>query len=918
MIAGEGSLSSDSCIQYFKCSEASSPPSFSSSKQKWRRAYCKIIAVRRFANGRNPKNERGKCDVDIGNNMNKPILGLSSPKIHVADKIDVKKSIPTCLKCNNADTVKLNVHKDDETNTCAGSNVGNKIEMKIDIQNDEVIRKAMDENTNHDKTKADDIGNTVEVEAENDRSKNIVSEVARNRWRMAVLKIRAAQRFAKGDFTKPHYEQKRLKRCMVHSLFSSASESDMERFIDYTNETNHFLKLEDQVFRRNSVISVMPGYPPRNEAATLTPLSHRCQYRWNYFHSNTDLIVEEMTRKELVPEQLLEEAEDVSGVISLHSDKDKQSLFNLENEGNISSDEEDEDYGDCHVVVDFNEIEIGVNLLSKEEEQAGDAATPDSVKDKTLYKYTSEVSIGDFKPLRVIGSGSSGQVYLVQHRQSGVKYAMKVLNKLDALRRKRECRVMTERDILSKMHSYRLITTLRFAFHTQFSLQQPWNSHLFFVMDYCSGGNLHEMMIRQHQHRYKLLNASDFHLCLWNAGTGKGLDLPLSIAEIKNPNIQRSSFGLPFTYVRFILAEIAQVLLYLHESGYVFRDLKPQNVMLHGDGHIRLGDFGIAKRGIVEGAHVSLRSTSFVGTMEYMAPEMVTGAAQTSAMDWWTMGCLAYELVFGQPPFCFPQGNIEIKDKEQTELFFRIMTPEKSVMYPQPSPCGKEVVDLIRDLLVTKPENRLCGNKVVSHPFFEHICWSDLVKGGGLNEITSSGFHWKEEEDCASANEFEDTEEVVNRKNDMLSDLHLKASQRKGGNGVKVSRSQAAVLKGFKSLQSVYNSVAAPYLPNSVVQSRERNRREILGLPVNQSYVNGNGMTSKILQAPVGTFRRLYGLRSKLTMKKIHCKNKQEKVRRRSSMHAFRSGLTVEKEATDRVEVRSRSGSNFEGFDWCE
>mmetsp|Transcript_9921 Transcript_9921/g.12950 ORF Transcript_9921/g.12950 Transcript_9921/m.12950 type:complete len:868 (-) Transcript_9921:1082-3685(-) len=842
------------------------------SKEVWRRAYWKLVAVSRFAKALEKEvlHQGESVVMPPTNKIPTSLLSgtsSSSPKVHVVSpykKIETIERFPLGPPVEIVRKVELE-------------------EGKCEIAEEKLQQLLKDEGN---------VGIHKNVE------KNYPCSVrARKRWRVAVLKVRAAQRFAKGNFCNHQNEKKTLKRCMVYWLQKIANDlnRDTNSMIHESNDESPSKtspKLQD--LRRHSLLSVMPEYSVRDSLIIGPDFQTRAGYKWEHYQEGEKSeIAKEKCRVGLVPKQLL-------------SSDERNEIYGKD-------EDEDEEYGECHVVRRISEIGFD---SSESTFHVGSEGINKAVSKEPCSKSKSIVSISDFEPIKVIGSGSSGQVYLVTQKESGKKYAMKVLNKMDALKRNRENRVMAERDVLCSMHDHKLITTLRYAFHTPLSKARPWKSHLFFVMEYCSGGNLHEMMIRQHQHRYKLLSKADLDLCLWNAGTGNGLDLPFSIVELKSSNIKHSSFGLPFTYVQFILAEVTIALLALHRNGFVFRDLKPQNVLLHGDGHIRLGDFGVAKQGMTSkdsNIEVTLSSRSFVGTMEYMAPEMVTGSPQSSALDWWSLGILAYELVFGQSPFsCARSMETKCKQEEQKKLFFRIMTPEKSVHYPQPSPCGIEVVDLIRALLVGNPNMRLCGNRVKSHPFFEHICWESLSKGRGFNEITSTGFYGMERD--YSPDKIKETSSVQPMAN-LFIDVSRKKEELK-----KPCRPQGLMAKGIKSLHSAYKNFAAPFLPKALSLGCERSRREVLGLPVNESSSYTRGMTTRIAQAPLGTYRILAGLTSRipnLTKESTACNLVQAKRPRRASMYTFCSGLTDE-ENPDTKSVRYRSESNFEGFSWCE
>lgn len=344
----------------------------------------------------------------------------------------------------------------------------------------------------------------------------------------------------------------------------------------------------------------------------------------------------------------------------------------------------------------------------------------------------------DFEPLRIVGTGGSGQVYLVQHKETCKRFAMKVLNKAEIVTTNKIERIITEREILTRSEDSPFITHLQFAFHS--------DDMLFFVMEYCAGGNLHEAMLREHEIRKPTLEKERYRLAMDAAAEGQGLIGALSyIGYFEKPGWRRRAprdllleFGLNPIHVQFIMGELVEGLLFLHRSGYVYRDLKPQNVMLNVDGHIRIGDFGISKAGTFDKDNgcVDLRSTSFVGTIEYMAPEVVSGENQSSAVDSWALGILLFELLYGAPPFwAIGIENGALSELEQRQLFMAILSPEKSLDFP----LGVQVPDSARDLIIgclcRRPHQRLKLEQIKRHSFFNGFNWMSLKNSSGFHKL---------------------------------------------------------------------------------------------------------------------------------------------------------------------------------------
>ncbi|KAI9997164.1 hypothetical protein PInf_000600 [Phytophthora infestans] len=203
------------------------------------------------------------------------------------------------------------------------------------------------------------------------------------------------------------------------------------------------------------------------------------------------------------------------------------------------------------------------------------------------------VSLAGFQLLSVIGQGAFGKVLLVRHFTTGEVHAMKIISKQFVIDMDSVHYMKTERDVMTKIR-HPFVIGLNYAFQTE--------SKVYLVMDYQSGGELFSYLKEE--------------------GT--------------------------FTEdaTRFYLAEMILALEHLHGHGIIHRDLKPENVLISAEGHIKLTDFGLAKE-YVEGQEL----LTVCGTKEYMAPEMLLGKGYDSAVDWWSLGALAYEMLTGNPPF---------------------------------------------------------------------------------------------------------------------------------------------------------------------------------------------------------------------------------------------------------------------------
>lgn len=269
----------------------------------------------------------------------------------------------------------------------------------------------------------------------------------------------------------------------------------------------------------------------------------------------------------------------------------------------------------------------------------------------------------DFELLRVVGQGAFGKVFQVRKRDTGEVFAMKVMRKDRIMEKDHGDYVKAERDVLTSiLHPY--IVTLRYSFQTAHKL--------YLVLDFINGGHL--------------------FFQLYRAGT---FEEPLA---------------------RLYTAEMVLGLTHLHSLGFVHRDLKPENVLLDKEGHIKITDFGLAKVNMSD--QEEQRTNSFIGTMEYMAPEIVSGRGHGKAVDWWSVGILLYEMLCGVPPF---------RAKGRQALQKLIVNGK----YKLPPYLSTEATSLLKGLLQKEQSKRLgFGPKgsqdVMTHAFFRQVDWKAL------------------------------------------------------------------------------------------------------------------------------------------------------------------------------------------------
>jgi serine/threonine protein kinase len=296
-------------------------------------------------------------------------------------------------------------------------------------------------------------------------------------------------------------------------------------------------------------------------------------------------------------------------------------------------------------------------------------AVPRPVGDRGLDSVSTaklRVGLSDFALLKVIGKGSFGKVMLARKRDSGRVYALKVLSKQAIADRKQVGHTLTERLVLGQI-SHPFIVGLRYAFQTK--------DKLYFVLDYCAGGELF----------FHLGKEGRFH-----EGRAK-----------------------------FYAAQIILALEHVHSKGVVYRDLKPENVLLDENGNVKLTDFGLSKEGVTA---VDEGASSFCGTPEYLAPEILNRRGHGRAVDWWSLGALLYEMVTGWPPFY---------STDRAELFELIRN--KPLDLSEAAYLTPEAADILQRLLAKNPKDRLgCSERdaeeVKSHPFFRGVDWGKLLR----------------------------------------------------------------------------------------------------------------------------------------------------------------------------------------------
>jgi serine/threonine protein kinase len=276
-----------------------------------------------------------------------------------------------------------------------------------------------------------------------------------------------------------------------------------------------------------------------------------------------------------------------------------------------------------------------------------------------------KLGLSDFVEGKLLGTGSYSTVRLCT--RDGKPYAMKVMEKRLILKERKEKFAKTERDILNLL-SHPNIVGMHWCFQDEYSL--------FFVLDYCSGGELYQQL--------------------------------------------RELGTLSLQYGAFVLAEIVSALSHIHGHGIIHRDLKPENILFNSAGRIKISDFGTA----CHASDDALRKT-FAGTAQYVSPEMLNSQDCCLSSDLWALGCIVYQLFAGKLLF---NGDSEF-------LTFQLIVAEPIVIsFPDFFPPAAQ--QLVQDLVIPNPGLRLGVRAdgtidysiIRSHPFFASIDWDNLHK----------------------------------------------------------------------------------------------------------------------------------------------------------------------------------------------
>lgn len=271
--------------------------------------------------------------------------------------------------------------------------------------------------------------------------------------------------------------------------------------------------------------------------------------------------------------------------------------------------------------------------------------------------FSKRVDLSSFLTLSVIGKGSYAEVLLVRNKKDNKLYAMKCIKKKTIALEKQETHIMTERNVLIAMKGQPFFVKVHATFQTE--------KCLYFVLDYCPGGELYRIL-----RRYRHFSERE---------------------------------------TQFYAAQLVLAIEMMHNKNILYRDLKPENVLIDSDGYIKITDFGLSKQNVEKN-----EAKSICGTPEYIAPEIIRKKAYGKPVDWWTLGAFIYEMLVGTPPFYVSNRH---------DLFQHIKHDDPKY----PFYFSSNLKSLLEGLLEKNPDkrlgSRLGADELKKHPWFANIDW---------------------------------------------------------------------------------------------------------------------------------------------------------------------------------------------------
>lgn len=334
-----------------------------------------------------------------------------------------------------------------------------------------------------------------------------------------------------------------------------------------------------------------------------------------------------------------------------------------------------------------------LSLDGEEKNELKKQLSEDAAAGNGLTPPRQRLTVHDFETVSIIGRGAFGEVKVVRKKDTGEVYAMKYMRKDDMIKKNQVQHIRAERDLLAAADNQWLVK-LHYSFQD--------DVYLYLIMEYMPGGDLMTILMK-----YDILKEDQ---------------------------------------TRFFIAETALAVKSVHDMNYVHRDLKPDNVLITRDGHVKLSDFGLCKafgtplspyleqyasvskeeklmptskaeRTLTHPGHRDRKKAySTVGTPDYIAPEVFSQRGYGQECDWWSLGVIMYECLCGYPPFY---------SDEPMSTCRKIVNWRKTLEFPKDMRISSAAKDLIKRM-VCDVKDRLTFDEIMKHPFFKSVDWANL------------------------------------------------------------------------------------------------------------------------------------------------------------------------------------------------
>ncbi|XP_064634213.1 serine/threonine-protein kinase 38-like isoform X2 [Lineus longissimus] len=349
----------------------------------------------------------------------------------------------------------------------------------------------------------------------------------------------------------------------------------------------------------------------------------------------------------------------------------------------------------------YRRLEQSMEEEGLSDEQKSERRQQHATKETEFLRLKrSRLGVQDFEPLKVIGRGAFGEVRLVQKKDTGHIYAMKILRKCDMLEKEQVAHVRAERDILVEADHMWVVKMF-------YSFQDA--SSLYLIMEFLPGGDMMTLLMK------------------------------------KDTLTEEST--------QFYVAEAVLAIDSIHRLGFIHRDIKPDNLLLDARGHIKLSDFGLCtglkkshrtefykdlsqakpsdfsvsaskpmdSKRKAESWKRNRRQLAYstVGTPDYIAPEVFMQTGYTCSCDWWSLGVIMYEMLIGYPPFC---------SENPQETYRKVMNWRETLVFPPETPISNEAMDLIQRYCCDA-DHRIghnVVNEIKDHSFFKGVDWDHI------------------------------------------------------------------------------------------------------------------------------------------------------------------------------------------------